>query len=55
LRKKLETDIPLVVMFEYPTVYSLERYLEQEEDRGVEDLDKVEDLLHDSINILRPH
>jgi acyl transferase domain-containing protein len=54
LRKKLETDIPLVVMFEYPTVYSLERYLEQEEDGSVEDLDKVEDLLHDSINMLRP-
>jgi acyl transferase domain-containing protein len=54
LRKKIETDIPLVVMFEYPTVYSLERYLEQEEDGSVEDLDKVEDLLHDSINMLRP-
>jgi NAD(P)-dependent dehydrogenase (short-subunit alcohol dehydrogenase family)/acyl carrier protein len=53
LKKKIETDIPLVVMFEYPTVYSLERYLEQDEDRGVEDLDKVENLLHDSIDMLR--
>jgi acyl transferase domain-containing protein/acyl carrier protein len=53
LKKKIETDIPIVVMFEYPTIYSLEQYLEQDEDRGVEDLDKVENLLHDSIDILR--
>jgi acyl transferase domain-containing protein len=53
LRKKIETDIPLVIMFEYPTIYSLEQYLEQDEDRGVEDLDKVENLLHDSIDMLR--
>jgi acyl transferase domain-containing protein/acyl carrier protein len=55
LKKKIETDIPFVVMFEYPTIYSLEQYLEQDEDHGVEDLDKVEDLLHDSIDMLRPH
>ncbi|MGD2087400.1 MAG: beta-ketoacyl synthase N-terminal-like domain-containing protein [Candidatus Aminicenantes bacterium] len=53
LKKKIETDIPIVVMFEYPTIYSLEQYLEQDGDRGVEDLDKVENLLHDSIDILR--
>jgi acyl transferase domain-containing protein/acyl carrier protein len=60
LREKLEKTIPIVIMFEYPTIQSLGNYLEQE-DRGesveeaaaeTEDLGKAEDLLYDSIDLL---
>jgi acyl transferase domain-containing protein/acyl carrier protein len=63
LRKKIKKEIPIVVMFEYPTIHSLGRYLEEEEARSsgevegrtgqIEDLDKVEDLLYSTIDIFR--
>jgi len=40
-------------MFEYPTIYTLEQYLHQDNDHEIEDLDNVESLLHDSIHMLR--
>jgi acyl carrier protein len=55
LKKKIDTDIPIVVMFEYPTIHSLGQYLEtQKTKKGpgqLEDLDEVEDTLHQSIDI----
>jgi len=63
LRKRIKKEIPIVVMFEYPTIHSLGQYLEEEEARlsgeieespgQIEDLEKVEDLLHRSIDIFR--
>ncbi|MFC2145979.1 SDR family NAD(P)-dependent oxidoreductase [Acidobacteriota bacterium] len=55
LKKKIDTDIPIVVMFEYPTIHSLGHYLEtQKTKKGpgqLENLDEVEDTLHQSIDI----
>jgi len=61
LRKTLDIEIPIVVMFEYPTIHLLGQYLESRRDRletgkssgesQVEDLDEVEDTLHESIDI----
>ncbi|MCP5102969.1 MAG: SDR family NAD(P)-dependent oxidoreductase [bacterium] len=60
LTKKIETDIPIVVMFEYPTIHALGQYLglcdnagstAGGEDSQVEDLDEVEDLLHQSLDV----
>jgi NAD(P)-dependent dehydrogenase (short-subunit alcohol dehydrogenase family)/acyl carrier protein len=63
LRKKIKKEVPIVVMFEYPTIHSLGRYLEEEEAVSsgelegragqIEDLDKVEDLLHGTIDLFR--
>jgi acyl transferase domain-containing protein len=54
LKKTIEKDIPIVVMFEYPTIFSLEQYLGQSEAGAQpEDLDEVEDLLHQSIDAFR--
>jgi acyl transferase domain-containing protein/acyl carrier protein len=55
IKKKIDTDIPIVVMFEYPTIHSLGQYLETQKTKKapgqLEDLDKVEDTLHQSIDI----
>jgi acyl transferase domain-containing protein/aryl carrier-like protein len=62
LRRKVQKDIPLVVMIEYPTIHALQHYLEQAEGGGgptdeasvsAEDLDRVQDLLHRSVGRLR--
>ena len=59
LKKKIARDIPIMVMFEYPTIHSLGRYLELNEstleshESQPEDLNKVEDLLHNSIDAFR--
>jgi acyl transferase domain-containing protein len=62
LKKELNRDIPIVAMFEYPTIASLGKYLEHEEtgetlsDEAVfqlEGLEETEDLLHSSIDLLR--
>jgi acyl transferase domain-containing protein/acyl carrier protein len=62
LREKLDKKIPIVLMFEYPTIRSLGRYLENEEIGGgleddelyrMDDLEESEVLLHDSIDLLR--
>jgi len=55
LKKKIDTDIPIVVMFEYPTIHSLGQYLEthqtKKEPGQLEDLDEVRDTLHRSIDM----
>ena len=54
LNKEMESDIPIVVMFEYPTIYGLGCYLEQEDgeqEAPAEDLNQVEDLLHQTIGV----
>ncbi|MGE5343096.1 MAG: SDR family NAD(P)-dependent oxidoreductase [Candidatus Omnitrophota bacterium] len=62
LTKKLNIDIPIVVMFSHPTIRSLGQYLiavngvaqaadQAEPVSTVENLDQTEDLLHESINI----
>ena len=53
LRKKTGTDIPIVMMFSYPTIHSLGQYLEKQEtrDNQLENLEEVDDLLHQSIDI----
>ncbi len=60
LMQKIDKEIPVVVMFEYPTIHSLGHYLEGGEtgeehvDTGpVEDLDEVEDLLHGGIDLFQ--
>ena len=62
LMKKIKKDIPIVLMFEYPTIHSLEQYLEQGENIGrasdkekehPEDLNKVKGIMHDSINLFK--
>ena len=62
LRDELQKIIPIVVMFEYPTIASLGEYLQREEKgepymdnkfEEVEDLEKEEELLHDFIGLLR--
>jgi hypothetical protein len=62
LKKKIKRDIPIVIMFEYPTIYSLEKYLEQNEtiegasDKGKgrpEDLNKVKTMMHNTINLFK--
>ncbi|MCX6580882.1 MAG: SDR family NAD(P)-dependent oxidoreductase [Candidatus Aminicenantes bacterium] len=56
LKKKIARDIPIVVMFEYPTIHTLGRYLELDEtaaESQPEDLNKVEDLLHNTIDAFR--
>ncbi|MDQ1352316.1 MAG: family NAD(P)-dependent oxidoreductase [Acidobacteriota bacterium] len=56
LKKKIARDIPIVVMFEYPTIHSLGSYLELNEkiaESQPEDLNKVEDLLHHTIDAFR--
>ncbi len=56
LKKKIARDIPIVVMFEYPTIHTLGRYLELDEtaaESQPEDLNKVEDLLHHTIDAFR--
>ena len=61
LRKAIAVEIPIVVMFEYPTIHLLGQYLESRRDSleqgtegrksQVENLDEVEDMLHESIDI----
>jgi acyl transferase domain-containing protein len=60
LRKETKKDIPIVAMFDYPTIYLLGEYLSQEEEgrreselKDAEDFDKRENILHDSINIFK--
>jgi acyl transferase domain-containing protein/acyl carrier protein len=62
LKEKLKEEIPIVLMFEYPTIYSLGQHLEQEEKgelelaeetEAVEEIEKAEELLYDSIDLLR--
>jgi acyl transferase domain-containing protein/NAD(P)-dependent dehydrogenase (short-subunit alcohol dehydrogenase family)/acyl carrier protein len=62
LKEKLKKDIPIVLMFEYPSIHSLGQYLEQEEKRVkgpveeieiVEESEQAEELLYDSIDLLR--
>jgi len=62
LREEINKDIPIVLMFEYPTIGSFGQYLEQEEkgelliDSEIEEsaeLEKAEELLYDSIGLLR--
>lgn len=62
LREAINKSIPIVSMFEYPTIHSLGQYLEQEEkgetlmDEESEeslDLESSEELLFDSIDLLR--
>ncbi|UCH95007.1 MAG: KR domain-containing protein, partial [Candidatus Aminicenantes bacterium] len=61
LRDELQKTIPIVMMFEYPTIASLGQYLQQEE-KGeplidskieAEELEKEEELLYDSVGLLR--
>jgi acyl carrier protein len=59
LREKLDKKIPIVMMFEYPTIASLGQYLEREEGDGETEEDRIhadkieenEDLLHSSIGL----
>jgi NAD(P)-dependent dehydrogenase (short-subunit alcohol dehydrogenase family) len=62
LREAINKTIPIVSMFENPTIHSLGQYLEQEEkgetlmDEEIEellDLESSEELLYDSIDLLR--
>jgi hypothetical protein len=61
LRKETQKDIPIVIMFDYPTIHLLGEYLSQEEEgkgeeselKQAEDFDKRENILHDSIGIFR--
>lgn len=63
LKEKIRTDIPIVVMFEYPTIHSLGQYLENRDQntmnrnsglkqtKPVENLDEVEETLHQSLDM----
>jgi NAD(P)-dependent dehydrogenase (short-subunit alcohol dehydrogenase family) len=62
LREAVNKTIPIVSMFENPTIYSLGQYLEQEEKGELEaaeeaevfeEIEKAEELLYDSIDLLR--
>jgi polyketide synthase PksN len=62
LREQLDKKIPIVLMFEYPTIRLLGKYLKNEEIGGgltdddlyrMDDLEESEVLLHDSIDLLR--
>jgi acyl transferase domain-containing protein/acyl carrier protein len=60
LREKLKLKIPIVMMFEYPTIASLGEYLDREENPGTHkedeyhanEIDESEELLHNSIGLL---
>jgi acyl transferase domain-containing protein len=61
LRRETQKDIPIVVMFDYPTIHLLGEYLSQQEKgskeeskmKQLEDFDRRENILHDSIHIFR--
>jgi acyl transferase domain-containing protein len=56
LNKELKTDIPLVIMFEFPTIHSLQEYLDREETTGSlepeYDLQESANLLYDTVDLL---
>jgi hypothetical protein len=60
LREELKKEIPIVVMFEYPTIRLLGQYLQQEEGGEAaaeeiehsEDFNRAGDLLMDSLRLL---
>ncbi|NIM15675.1 MAG: KR domain-containing protein [Candidatus Aminicenantes bacterium] len=56
LKRELKKDIPLVIMFEFPTIRSLEQYLNQEE-KGesldeYDQPDRAEEIMLETISIL---
>ena len=61
LQEVMDIDIPIVLMFEYPSIYSLGRYMEEEKGGNAlqftaeksEQMEETRGLLHESIGLLR--